>query len=388
MSKESLSLLAEIDDSLKQFMHMPSEHCFTVCSLWVAHTHLRDHNHRFLPQRTPRLYFGSKEAGAGKTLAMELVTMMSHAGVIHVNPTQFALVTSINIEHGTNGIDEIDRFFGTRGTAKADITTVILAGYKKGAFVTRQRNDDLEKQNVHGPMVLAGKNLNRFLTSDAFETLRTRSIAVPLARKPNGTEVDKYNSELHEPRLRSLSHRLQRWGLRNGQEIVRIDVTDQIDLIGLDNRDEEIWSILFRIAEYVGGNWPQRIESAARALVLGEWEQDSAPVQSPAEELREAALLAFGDDEFLPTRILISRILEDAPSNVWYKREWRNPMAAAKGFARTMGNVFAIEASREYVDGKQERGYSRDSFIIEDEFFDDDSEVIDHSSWDWSLIDE
>lgn len=387
---DSQALVREVESTLRQFMYLPNEHAATVLSLWIPHTHLWSHDGQFLPERTGRVYFGSNKAGAGKTLALELTTLMSHNGEMHTNPTQFGLITSINSGLGTNGIDEIDRFFGPTGGKAADVQTVILAGYRKGAQVTRQVQNELYRQNIHGPAILAGKNLNRFMTAEVFETLRTRSFIIALERKPSSVKLDKYRSEIHENRLRSISHRLSRWGQRNGHEICNIDVEEKMDAIGLDNRDAEIWSILFRIAEFVGGDWPKRIEKAARAMVLGEWDMDDEPILSPAEELLMQCRIAFNeDDEFLPTRTLIERVLENADRSAWFKREWRNPMAAAKGLAMSLGDVYGIEATRAYVDGKQERGYYRQD--LEDQETGESgkpSETEDYESWDWTELDE
>lgn len=390
-------LLREIRATLGQFMFMPNEHSFTVTTLWIAHTHLRGIDGSFLPQRTGRLYFGSKEAGAGKTQAMELTTMMSHNGDIHVNPTQFALITALNFGQGTNGIDEIDRFFGSRGTAKVDIQTIILAGYRSGSKVSRQRNDEVEYQNIHGPMVMAGKNLNRFLTSEVFETLRTRSFIIPLERKPPDIEVTRYRSQIHERRLRQLSRGLARWGIRNGPTITSLDVDNTTERIGLDNRDEEIWSILFRIAAAAGGDWPTRIESAARAMVLGEWDEDNAPVLTPSEEMLMWVRAIFKDDEeFLPTRTIVKRVLQNSDSSIWFRDEWPNPMAATKSLAKTL-HQFGIESKRHYVDGIQERGYFNSDLVNKtgetgsdaQDRFDATRQVrqVPVESWDWSTVD-
>jgi hypothetical protein len=384
---DSQALLAEVDATMRQFMYYPNEHAYTVNALWIAHTHLRDPYGNFLPQRTPRLYFGSKEAGAGKTMGMDLTILMSHKGNKHINPTQHALVTALNIEKGTNGIDECDRFFGTRGNSKADVQTAILAGYAAPAYVSRQRGDDIDWQNIHGPMVLAGKNLQRMLTHDCFETLRTRSIIVQLERKPPDATVDKYKYEIHEPRLRAISKRLAIWGERNAYTICSIDVQETMDKIGLDNRDEEIWSILFRIAKFVGGDWPRRIELAARAMVLGQWGEDETPIQSPAEELLMwvRAVITDDDGEFIPTRTIIERLFKEAPKTIWFRREWRNPMSASKGLADAF-RIYNIEADRYYVTTeKQERGYWTADFA-ESEPTQEVDESVDFDSWDWSSV--
>lgn len=383
---EEQQLLNEVESVYRRFMWMPTEHAYTVATLWVCHTHLRGNDGTFLARTTPRLYFGSKQAGCGKTMAMELTTLMSHNGEIVTEPTQHGLVTAISTDLATIGLDEIDLYFGARGTAKGGVRAVVNSGYKAGATVTRERNDEVDKRPVHAPMALAGKNANRFMTSEAFETLRTRSIAILLERKPVGTEMVKYRSERHEKHLRSIAARLRRWGSHHGKKVTGLDVEATMPR-GIDNRDEEIWSPLFQVAAYVGGPWPARVEKAARALVLGEWGADDSPVLSPAQELLEATRAAFlpGED-FLAVSTLLTRLMTVAG---WWRDDWANPHSAAMDLAMTLG-TFGVEKSRATVNGKQARGYALVELLDEPvtDDWDDEEPAADDGEWDWSELDD
>lgn len=379
-------LLNEVEAIYRKFMFMPTEHAYTVATLWVAHTHLRSNEGEFLPRTTPRLYFGSKRAGCGKTMAMELTTLMSHNGAIKTEPTQPGLVTAINNDLATIGLDEIDLYFGARGTAQSGVRAILNTGYKRGATIDRERQGEVEKRNVHAPVAMAGKNANRFMTAEAFETLRTRSIAVLLERKPVGAEMVKYRSERHEDVLRAVGARLRRWGAHAGRRVVGIDVEALIPA-GIDNRDEEIWAPLFQVAAYVGGEWPGRVERAAKALVLGVWQDDDSPVLSPAQELLEAARGVYqpGED-FLATSALLGRLMK---VDGWWRDDWSNPRAAAMELATTLG-TFGIDKGRAYVDGVQVRGYPLVDLLDEPatEDWDDGHEAADVDEWDWSGIDD
>jgi hypothetical protein len=346
-------LLAEVEGAFRAFMAFPHEHAFTVATLWVAHTHLQPWS-----RITPRLYYGSKQAGCGKTMAMELTTLMSLNGEVVIEPTGPGLISKIHNDHATVGLDEIDLFFGTRGTARSKERAVINGGYKRGATVDRERQDETEKRNIHGPMVLAGKNAHKFLTAESFETLRTRSIPIILERKPAGLKLAKYRSDIHEDRLRGIARRMARWGQHNGRHITSLDV-EKLLPAGIDNRDAEIWTVLFQIAAFVGGDWLDRVIAAARALVLNQWGDDESPVLSPADELREAALGAFQPGEaFLPVSELVRRV-RAVPG--WWQREWTSPKGAAMSLAAELG-TFRVEGTRAYVDTpegrRQVRGYA------------------------------
>lgn len=350
-------LASEVEQTFRQFMFMPHEHAYTVPTLWVMHTHLRSVEGGFLPYITPRLYFGSKTAGCGKSLATELAVRMSYNGEMVLEPTPPSITTMMNQDHATLGFDEIDTYFG-RGSGKLAMRAILNSGYKRGSTVTRQRSDETDRQNIHGPIVLNGKNANLFMSSDKFETLRSRSICILLEQKPPDISIDRFNPELHEWRLRELMRRLQTWGQVNARDIVSIPI-EGIMPAGIANRAEEIWTELFRIATHLGGDWPARCEAAARAFVLGEWEDTATPVLSPAEELLSAVQATFLDSEqFVPTATILDR-LYDLPQPISMLREWRTPRAAAMGLSWAL-QVYGIQPVRRFHEGEQVRGYDRD----------------------------
>ena len=211
-------LANEVEETFRQFMHMPNEQCFTVTTLWVMHTHLRSVTGSFLPYVTPRLYFGSNLAGCGKSLATEITTRLSHNGRMIVEPTAPSVTTLMNQNRATVGFDEIDTYFG-RGTVKQSMRAILNAGYKRGGDVTRERSDETVFLNCHGPIVMNGKNAMLFMNSDKFETLRSRSIPILLERKPSAAYVDRFNPEVHEARLDGLMKRLKYWGLVHASTI-------------------------------------------------------------------------------------------------------------------------------------------------------------------------
>lgn len=375
-------LLAEIEAVFRRFMVFPHEHAYTVATLWVAHTHLRagQHGEHFLPRITPRLYYGSKEAGCGKTMAMELTTLMSFNGKIMVEPTQPGMVAAINTKSATIGLDEIDLYFGTRGTARSGVRAILNTGYKKGATIDRERQEEVEERNVHGPACTAGKNAHRFLTAETFSTLRTRSLAIILEKKGHRPDIDRYRSEVHESRLRSISARMAVWGKHNGQRITGLTVDT-----GLDDRDEEIWTVLFQIAAHVGGEWPARVVAAARAMVLNDWGDGETPVQSFAEQVLHAVRGVYGPGEtFLPVKPLLERLMD---VDGWWQAEWRNPTAAAMGLAAELA-TFGIEGTRAYVDGVQRRGYALVDLLDVEDDPEPAEPAVEVAEWNWSELDD
>lgn len=355
LSAEQL-LANEVEGVFRQFMFMPNKHAYAVSTLWVFHTHLRRVDGAFLPYVTPRLYFGSKTAGCGKSLATELTVRMSHNGEMVLEPTPPSIVSMMNEDRATLGFDEIDMYFG-RGRARETMRAILHGGYKRGSYVTRERDRATEKRNVHGPICLNGKNADVFLESENFAPLRTRSIPIILEPKPAGYQADRFNPEVHEARLLGLMQRLRRWGLANGRRINDIQL-DGLMPSEIANRAEEIWAVLFRVAVHLGGEWPARCEAAARAFVLGEWAADDSPCVSPSEELLSSVRAVFGEgEEFLSTATILER-LADLPQQPSLMAEWGSERASTMGLSRGLA-VFGVEHVRRQVDGVQTWGYVR-----------------------------
>lgn len=348
-----------VEATFREFMAFPDEYAYTASVLWVMHTHLRSVSGEFLPYITPRLYFGSNKAGCGKSLATELATRMSYNGRMVAEPTPPSITTMLNVDMATPGMDEIDLLFGN-GRGNNQMRTILNSGYKKGAEITRQRSDEVDWQNCHGPVCMNGKNANRFLNHANFETLRDRSISIVLERKKSGTYINRWDPEIHEGRLYKLMGRLKQWGLANAREIVRVNV-DAVIPTEIDNRDREIWKILFQVAEHLDGDWPERCLLAAKAFVLGDHQlvTDHEDVD-PYDELLANVKLCFADDEEFVSTVDILDRLDELDEETSLRNEWVGFKGATMGLARGLG-VHGIKHVRRQHDGDQQWGYTRRS---------------------------
>lgn len=389
---ESQKLAADIEGVYKQFMWLPNEHSYTVPTLWVLHSSLRDGEGMHLPYITGRLGWFSKTPGCGKSLGMKLTAFMSANGKLLVNPTAPSLTMMMDRDRNTCGFDEFDKYMG-KGNGNGPMFGIINAGYERGTVSTKVRNDEIVDEYLAGPIVLSGKNYTRFTTAENFDTIRSRTHVILTEKKPAiGSGVDNFQAELHTPRVKAIGTRVQKWGVTNAPAILAQDVTipERIASRALD-----IWKNLFEIALFIDGGvkgeWWKRCESAARAFVLNEWAEDVHQVISSTDELLMEVRAAFDDEQtFIRSKDLLAHLMS-IPGDVWWKREWKNPQAAAMGLARAL-KTFNIEHSREYVNGIQERGYSL-ADVTEDEaeaIVEEDTvnAIVDASGWDWSEIDD
>jgi hypothetical protein len=354
-------LANQVEQVYRQFMHMPSDSAYVVSTLWAMHTHLRDHEGQLRPRVTPRLYFGSKQPGAGKSLATELTIALSFNGQMIGDPSPPSIVAMMNEDHSTLGFDEIDTHFGRGAASKLRMKGILNMGYRRGgAKVTHVRGGVAERLDPFGPMVLNGKNASVwFLPDGPFDTLRSRSISIILEPKPRDVQLTRFNPELHEDRIMALRDRLTRWGGNAASSILSIPI-DGLMPEDIANRAEEIWTVLFRIANYLGDTWPARVEKAAFSLALGKWSADDEPVLDPFEELLANVQATFtDDDDFLSTGEILVR-LEALPQRTSIMDEWQSDRAAEMGLANGLA-VFEVHTERHMLNGVQVRGYSRDA---------------------------
>ena len=126
-------------------------------------------------------------------------------------------------------------------------------------------------------------------------------------------------------------------------------------LDGLDARGNEIWRVLFRIADLAGGDWPQRARTAALELSGGgQREEASVGVRLLADIRR-----VFPDDRMSCAALVDAlNALEESPWGGWNDQAGiRTPELGKKLVP------YGIRAkSIRLADGRTPKGYERDQF--------------------------
>ena len=122
--------------------------------------------------------------------------------------------------------------------------------------------------DVYCPKALAGLN-------EIPGTLAHR--AIPIAMKPprSGDRYADFDGEEAEAAASYLRGSFQLWA-DAAQGDLRDPRLKQAKLPELDARRNEIWRILFRIADLAGGRWPEAARTAALELSGGERRDDEA----------------------------------------------------------------------------------------------------------------
>jgi hypothetical protein len=260
-------LLEETRWFFKRYVVVPDVAADAV-ALWNAHTYVFD-----VARATPYLYFWSPDPGSGKTTALEALQVTARDGFLVDDLTGAALYRFIEKERPSLLIDEVDGIFNRKnGDPRAeDIRKVLNSGYSAGKRVIRvggPRNEDVQKFDPFCPKALAGLR-------ELPATLAHRSI--PIAMQPPRPEeaYEDFDPEEVEEEAMRLRAKLEAWAESARDELRRFDLKPA-KLPELDARRNQIWRILFRIADLAGDGWLERAHAAAVELSAGDRRADEA----------------------------------------------------------------------------------------------------------------
>lgn len=161
----------------------------------------------------------------------------------------------------------------------------------------------------------------------------------------------------------TLARELRAWGIASSRYVTKIDVEEIIPEL-IDNRDREIWEVLFQIADHIGGVWPDRVNLAARAYVLGERTLERGVQVDPYDELLANVRSVFEETEdFLPTVEILDRLdLLENPGQL--RREWTSIKSMEMGLANGLRES-GVAKVRKRIGDEQPWGYTRASVGLE-----------------------
>ena len=186
-------------------------------------------------------------AGSGKTRLSDVIGRMAFNCSSTSNTTAPNLFREIHSNGGLFIVDEIERL-NSNDPAQAEVQSILLGGYRKGAYAGRQEpmgNGKFRSVNydIYCPKVLACINTLP-------PTLATRCIRVPMFRSLPGSETVK----------KSLDENLGLWqGIQNdlhclalSQGTIWQELTKRHDCVPkISGRQRELWQPILSIAEWL-----------------------------------------------------------------------------------------------------------------------------------------
>jgi hypothetical protein len=338
-------LLADARKLFRQFVVLDDVQADTV-ALWIAHTYVFD-----TARATPYLHFWSPDSGSGKTTAFEVLELLARAGLIADDLTGAALFRLVEARRPTLLVDEVDGIFGKKNSdSTEDIRKILNSGYRAGKKVFRcggRNNTELQEFDPYCPKALAGLN-------EIPGTLAHRSI--PIAMKPPlpTEQYEDFDVEMVEEETASLRARFEAWA-ESAEEALRNPELRPAKLPALDARRNEIWRILFRIADLAGHRWPEAARRAALELSGGERRHEEASLGIKLlADVRQVFV-----DERMPCQEIADALngLEDS----W----WGSWSDGAGIKTRELGKRlvhYGVRAKRMRIDEWRGYGYERSQF--------------------------
>jgi Protein of unknown function (DUF3631) len=262
-----------------------------------------------------------------------------------------ALFRLIEEDSPTVLLDEVDGVFGKKSSDVAeDHRKLLNSGYRKGKQAIRcgGRNfTELQRFNIFCPKGLAG-------LKELPGTLAHRSITISMKPPRPDDLYEDFDPEEIEQEAASLCEHLREWAERAEADL-RDPRLKPAKLPELDARRNEIWRILFRIADLAGGRWPEAARDAARILSTGERRADEASIGVKLlTDIREVFV-----DEKISCHDLADALnaLEESPWGGWSDGDG----IKSRELGRKL-RPYGIRAKSIRIAGKTPNGYERAQF--------------------------
>ncbi len=250
-------LLNSIRKVFNRYLILP-DHADTALSLWTAGTYVFDNF-----QVWPKLLITSPEKRCGKTRNIEVCAAVSRCAMPTSNITAAALFRTIGKYRPSLMIDEADTFLKDND----ELRGVINSGHRKrSAYVIRCTgdNNDPEVFSTWCPMVIGMIKLPA-------DTIVDRSVIIQLRRKLPGEKVARLGHDLDDL-CEPIRRRAERWA----EDHAMVLKDEEPDLPHcVNDREIDNWMPLFAIANVAGGEWPERVRKAFKALVGMDGDDDS-----------------------------------------------------------------------------------------------------------------
>jgi hypothetical protein len=296
--------LAEVAAFFRRFVVVGDQEA-EATALWVGHTYVCE-----TANATPYLHFFSPEPGSGKSTALDVLSVLSRNAVQADNLTEAVLFRMIDKQHPTLLLDEVDAVFGKKNSDSTEgIRQVLNSGYRRGKQAWRcvPPGHDVVPFDVFCPKALAGLH-------ELPGTLAHR--AIPIAMQPPlpSDSWEDFDHEEVEGDAARLREALEGWAA-GAEEALRDPRLKPTKLPGLDARANEIWRVLFRIADLAGGAWPERARETATALSGGDRRhRDTSSGVKLLQHIRQV----FPDERmFCGALVLALNKLDEAPYGGW-----------------------------------------------------------------------
>jgi putative DNA primase/helicase len=333
-------LLDDVVAAVRKYVILGEPDAHTI-ALWVLHTHCLE-----AFSISPRLAITSPVPRCGKTTAMDVLKPLVWRPLKTASITAAAVYRTIELAQPTLLIDEADAVFGKDGQPgqNEDLRAVLNSGHRRGDDVVRVHGDDHDVRMfaTFAPVAIA-------MIGKLPDTLADRSIAISLKRRLPGEPISRFRADRVE-NLETLARKAVRWAKDSAAAAKRSDPEIPEAIF---NRDADNWRPLFSIAELAGGQWPERVKTAALAQT-GATEDEAYSTQL-LMDIRDvfAEKRLAGDDDGIPSADLVAALVA-MPERSWGECNRGKPLTQ-NGLARRL-KAFKIASGDVHIyDGQSRR---------------------------------
>jgi hypothetical protein len=281
-----------------------------VLALWIIHTHC------FTAFFTsPCLDIHSSQKQAGKSICLELLSLLCNESWLTCGFTSSILARHVNDEPLTLLLDEREATLGSARRPKSPVLLAMLnSGFQKSVSHQDRNTPCLD---IFCPKAFAG-------TAPLPESLAERSIPIflePLQPDDSEDSVQRYFPHQARKEAEDLEPWIEQWSEENLARLSAEPFRLPHGLSpALSHRQQDLIEPLLHVAQAIGGSWPNQ---AAHAL-LTVFQQSLRPSQNYAVQLLNDLENIFhepGDARYLPTRFLLRWLhnLDDRPWSVWHE---------------------------------------------------------------------
>lgn len=245
-------LLRDVERFVTRFVVLPKGTVLPL-ALWTIGTHVFDAFETF-----PYLALLSPEKGCGKTRTTEVLEQVVAEPVRAISISEAALFRLVHSKMPTLILDETEVLTGKGERAEA-IRALLNAGNRAGAKVPRcvGNSHELRFFNVYCPKVISAIRL-------CPETIRDRSIVVPMQRKKPGEDVERFILRRIRPEGEELRQRVKEWTEAARPSIV--EAYERLDVDFLSDRDLENFEPLLALLTVADPSRLAELRRAAESL--------------------------------------------------------------------------------------------------------------------------
>lgn len=307
-------LFDDMSDALKSFVVFRHPEEADAVTLWCVGTYLMD-----VWQLFPKLLINSPERECGKTTLLLAIEALVENGMIASSITPAAIYRIIENHRPTLLIDEADRFL----KFSEELNGIINAGHTRrtATRIHCEKNKDgtIEQKSfsLWGAQVIAG-------IGGQAETLTSRSIKISLRRKAVDEAVARMPFD-HVEQSETFRDALTDWAAENSDYISEMTLDGPA---GASDRAQDNWTPLVRVADAMGGDWPDKAMKAFAKLEIKDKDDTASSIGLDLLKDIHTIMSQYSVQEMGAAQI--TKALISLPDTEWRSLQYGKPITSKR----------------------------------------------------------